>query len=743
MEVLALMISLQNLSKTYKNKNGINNIFNDINIDFDNKGLFYILGNNGTGKSTIFNILLGRDLNYNGSYFFGNTNIADLNNKEISNFRNNNISVITQSTNLIKEFNVFDNIVIALNESNMTINDKKQLVSDALSSVNLAGFEERQVNTLSGGEAQRVAIARSLVNKPKVLLADEVTSNLDFETAEVIMDLLKELSNEYLIIMITHNNILVDKYPGIIYEIKDKTITSNTKAYELNKEIVNLDSNKTNYKNNFKIIKGLFNNKLAINLIYTILIMFSLILINLMFSHNTTSSDKVDLLSSYDNGLLVIEKSDDVVIDDEIILKSKYLDPLFPPDVNQINYNIRRIIEIDNFIETFNINGRLPSNRNEILVTDYYLDKLNLGFEDVINSTFEFRIEEIKETITITGILNTNYHELLQKPTSISINKILAINTDYFYNSFFVTKELFESYHNIKNYVTFSHTSDGKNNPQTIAKISEYSDIEYGEIATNVDEVALNYYSIIELFEEYKNIEFDDLESIADDIIGKRVNLYYLDYETFQYIEYNLKVVGINNTKVNRDGISEELMAKLTKKTVDVDSFLKLENNIDQIVKSYKAQGENLRNREIATKELEPNYSKVNVYLDVISTLSIIFILLLLTIIIIITYIYNNNQKVNIKTLSLIGYSDNTIARIYTSITFLKVIIGAMLSLIFSRIIISIFNKVVSTNDFGLKYTILFNSRLWTTMIFLSVIIISIIISYLLTLRTLRKGVKS
>src|SRR5690625_3573627 len=176
MEVLALMISLQNLSKTYKNKNGINNIFNDINIDFDNKGLFYILGNNGTGKSTIFNILLGRDLNYNGSYFFGNTNIADLNNKEISNFRNNNISVITQSTNLIKEFNVFDNIVIALNESNMTINDKKQLVSDALSSVNLAGFEERQVNTLSGGEAQRVAIARSLVYNPKVLLSDQVTS---------------------------------------------------------------------------------------------------------------------------------------------------------------------------------------------------------------------------------------------------------------------------------------------------------------------------------------------------------------------------------------------------------------------------------------------------------------------------------------------------------------------------------------------------------------------------------------
>lgn len=226
------MIRLHNLSKTYKNKNSINNIFNDININFDNKGLFYILGNNGTGKSTIFNILLGKDLDYNGSYFFGNTSITDLNKKEVSNFRNNNISVITQSTNLIKELNVFDNIVIALNDSSMTVNDKKKLVSDTLSSVNLSGFEERQVNTLSGGEAQRVAIARSLVNKPKVLLADEVTSHLDFETAEVIMNLLKELSNEYLIIMITHNNILVDKYPGVIYEIKDKTIISKTKTYE-------------------------------------------------------------------------------------------------------------------------------------------------------------------------------------------------------------------------------------------------------------------------------------------------------------------------------------------------------------------------------------------------------------------------------------------------------------------------------------------------------------------------------
>lgn len=741
------MIRLENLSKTYKNKLGNNNIFNDINISFNDKGLYYILGDNGTGKSTIFNILLGKDLNYNGDYYFQDTNITKLNSKKINNFRNKNISVITQSTNLIKELNVYDNLLIALNDNKKTLSQKKKLITNVLSSVKLSGFENRKVNTLSGGEAQRIAIARSIINKPKVLLADEITSNLDLETAKTTMDLLQELSKDYLIIMITHNKLLVEEYKGIAYEIKDKTIVNVYNPKNIVDKPLNLEKNKSSFKNFVIIIKSLLKDKMVINILHVVMIFISLISINMLFISLSSSPLKVKLKSLYDNGLEVIQVDYHKDLNQDIFIKTKKISPLYFPNTNGNNYNIKQIVLIDDYLEKFKITGHLPKNKNEILVTDYYVSKSSLTAEDLLNSSFEFRINEQRELLTITGIIKTNYQQLLNKPTSHTTNQIIELNTNNFYNSFFVKESLFFNYKAIENDFLFNLSDNININIQTRNKISENADILFGNKAINLNEISLTYYNIKELFNEYENIEYEDLEDVYNEIKNKTIKYYFFDYNNLEYIEYELTVVGINKIPVSSNGVSEELLAKLTKKEVDEDYLFKVDNNVynnSKTIRKLEKSGAVFHSlNTVTTQELDPNYSKASTFLQVNIILSILFSMLFIVIGVIITTIYNKNQKENIETFNLIGLSENTIGVLYFIITFIKMIPGVILAVVSSSLITNYLNKFVSSNTLQITYKILLNQNI-KIIIFLTIItLITSLISFLLTIKHLRKGVKT
>lgn len=741
------MIRLENLSKTYKNKYGDNNIFNDINISFNDKGLYYILGKNGTGKSTIFNILLGKDLSYQGNYYFYDTNITNLNNKELNNFRSNNISVITQSTQLIKELNVFNNLLISINDKEIVLEEKKKLITDVLSSVKLEGFENRNVNTLSGGEAQRVAIARALLNKPKVLLADEITSNLDLETAKTIMDLLKELAKDHLIIMITHNDVLVKEYNGIIYEIKDKTIVNSYNPKNMINNTPVLNKTNSSLRNTLIIVRSLFKDKLLINLLYIVMIFISVTFVNLLFISLNSTSLKVNLNSLYDNGLEAIKVEYNKDTNNHLLVKTKELSPIHFPNVNKNNYSIKQIILIDHHFDQFKITGYMPKNKTEVLVTDYYLFKLSLNSDDVLNSSFEFRIDEQREILTITGIIKTNYQELLNKPTSHTTNQIIELNINNFYNSLFVTRDLFDNYKTISKDFMFNISNDLNVNIQTKNKISETSDILYGRKASNINEISLTYYNIKELFNEYENIEYEDLEFVFNKIKDKTIKYYFYDYNTLEYVEYELVVVGINIIPVSSNGVSEELVAKLTKKEANKNYLLKIEKNINKQVKTINKLEKNgalfPSLETVSTYELEPNYSKANSFLQVIVILSILFSLLFIALVAIITIVYIKNQKINIKTLSLIGFSAKTIANIYFILTFLKMLIGVILSFVLSSLVVNYFNNLISTNNYQIKYEILINQNINIILLLVGITAITSLISFLLVFKNLRKGAKS
>ena len=218
------MIQISNLTKVYKSKKKNNHkALDNINLTLPNSGLVFIIGKSGSGKSTLLNLLGGLDNTTSGNVVVDGNDITNFNENELSNYRNNHIGFIFQDYHLLDELTVYENIVLSLNLNK--INDNG-LVLKALEKVGLSGYENRYPTELSGGERQRVAIARAIVKKPYVILADEPTGNLDNETGTQIVDLLKELSKECLILIVSHNTIDTYKYADRIIKLSYGKIIS-------------------------------------------------------------------------------------------------------------------------------------------------------------------------------------------------------------------------------------------------------------------------------------------------------------------------------------------------------------------------------------------------------------------------------------------------------------------------------------------------------------------------------------
>lgn len=193
------MIEVKNLSKSY----GDNNILNNINFSIKEGEFISIIGESGCGKTTLLNCLSGIVTGFSGEILFNGKNIALFNDEEISSYRLNDIGYIFQENNLIDCLNVEENIKLPL-----LINKKKvSSVSELLKLVGLDGYEKRKISTLSGGQKQRIAIARALINNPKIIFADEPTSSLNTaisnEIKEVFRNIIKEKNTT--IVMVTHS----------------------------------------------------------------------------------------------------------------------------------------------------------------------------------------------------------------------------------------------------------------------------------------------------------------------------------------------------------------------------------------------------------------------------------------------------------------------------------------------------------------------------------------------------------
>ena len=225
------MLQLKNISKKYKTGDLIQIALNNVNLSFRNSEFVSILGPSGSGKTTLLNIIGGLDHYDTGDLIINNISTKKYKAKDWDSYRNHTIGFVFQSYNLIPHQNILTNVELALTISGITRKYRKKKALEALEKVGLKEQAHKKPNQLSGGQMQRVAIARALVNNPDILLADEPTGALDSATSVQVMELLKEVAKDRLVIMVTHNPELAQKYSTRIVNLKDGKITGDSNPY--------------------------------------------------------------------------------------------------------------------------------------------------------------------------------------------------------------------------------------------------------------------------------------------------------------------------------------------------------------------------------------------------------------------------------------------------------------------------------------------------------------------------------
>lgn len=218
------MIILNNINKTYENKDIKVEALKNINLKID-KGLNAILGKSGSGKSTLMNLIGALDKPTSGEIYFDDKKITDLKDNYLAVFRNKNVGYIFQFFYLEPHLKVIDNICLPLTINGIAKAEREEKALKYLEMLGLNSKGNQMTGKLSGGEMQRVCIARALINDPLCILADEPTGNLDNENAIAVMDLLKNISNEgKIVILVTHNEDFARKYADRIIRISNGEI---------------------------------------------------------------------------------------------------------------------------------------------------------------------------------------------------------------------------------------------------------------------------------------------------------------------------------------------------------------------------------------------------------------------------------------------------------------------------------------------------------------------------------------
>ncbi len=312
------MIEFKNLTKKF----GEQTILDSISYVFPSNGLVSICGESGCGKSTLLNILSTIEENYSGEVKFKDINISNLKNKEKRNLRANEFGYIFQSFNLLENDTVENNLALVLNSNhNLSNNFKNQKISEILDELEISYLRYNVVSKLSGGEKQRVAIGRAIINNPKVIFCDEPTGSLDVINSEKIFQLLRILSQECLVICVTHDTTLAKKYSDRILQLEKGKITEilieKPAKHEYSLKIIK--EQKVNFRPTISIkfaLKHFFNkakNKKIRFSISSILVSFCLICLGLalLVSSSISSSLKASFSSIIGENTLVLSRKDE------------------------------------------------------------------------------------------------------------------------------------------------------------------------------------------------------------------------------------------------------------------------------------------------------------------------------------------------------------------------------------------------------------------------------------------------
>ena len=424
------MLELKNVCKKYDRE-----VLKKINLKFGNKGFICLVGESGSGKTTLLNIIGGVEQPDSGKVIFNGNNIKNI---DSSFYSNQLISFINQNYNLIDKYTVLENILlpIELRRIRSPCN-----VDNILKMLGIYSLKNKKVISLSGGEKQRLAIARCIVQNTRVILADEPTGALDSENAYSVMRILKNLSKQKLVIVVTHNIELANSFADDIIKINDGKICSKLKVINKYSKI------KCNRKIKLSFIKLVkyaiknLNNKLLRNILTILAFTIGLLSLGIVLSIKTGFNKELDYLnkSSFFNYPLVISKNNYVddfsnkvenkngvnvkkgsfvtnEIDDKLISLVNNIDKKYVNGITyyrDIDYEFKSISYVNPSNNYFYlVSGRMPENKNEVMIlydeedsiSDKLYNYLDVSNNGLINNIFKVNDKEL----IITGIVKSN-----------------------------------------------------------------------------------------------------------------------------------------------------------------------------------------------------------------------------------------------------------------------------------------------------------------------------------------------
>lgn len=377
------MLELKNITKKYDEKI----IFENLNVQFNKTNTINgIIGKSGSGKTTLFNILFGLDNDYEGVYIIDEQDVKSFDLKKWDEIRRNEIHIVFQDFKLIENFTVLENLIL-------TLNCKENEAKNALEKLDILSLENTKVKNISGGEKQRLAIARALIKNPKILLLDEPTGNLDDVHAEMIMKCIQSLKNEQMMIFIISHDQRVMDYCDNIYVLENKTL----KLEKENKEVVSSYSKKSASKkiksHNIKyVLKTMQRNSKDIIINYIpVSIIFMLFMTIFLFFYSISINDLYEFYSGIDNKTIYVSTTHYTKQYLNECSKNNYV--IISNDGTRISFSNKDLKDVKNIL---GVNEAKLYNGNVETSVDYKGNELNLVLD---KNSFSSKVKKTKSYV--------------------------------------------------------------------------------------------------------------------------------------------------------------------------------------------------------------------------------------------------------------------------------------------------------------------------------------------------------
>lgn len=719
------MLTLKNIKKIYEQSDEA--VLDDINLTFNRDEFVSILGCSGAGKSTLLNIIGGLDDKTSGKLLINGKDIYKRDDLNLDYYRKNNVGFIFQNYNLIEHLTVYENVMLPLLLTNYK--NKHKRVLKMLDKVGLKDKKDSKICDLSGGQKQRVAISRALINNPDIILADEPTGALDYKTGYEIMHLIKKLSKNKLVIMVTHNKVLAKKYSSRIIYLDKGRVISDTNPSKKKKIYFNMKYNGRNLsiKNallySIKTIKAKRKSFLLTSLASSI----GLILVALIIS---ASNGLKKEMNSYEKKVL---SSVPIIIPS---VKTKISDKSKIPKNKLYSYDYKEESKInpinDDFIKYINkMKTKLPCDINysrnlkfNVLTEDHNLLD-NVEFSQMPS------IKYIKKNYTLlAGSYPKNKNELMlvaDQKNRIDKNILDALKFNGDVNVSDIFKKKMKLIFNDDFYIK-------KDNVYFINK-------NFENVYKEKNNVALKIVGIIRLTkdeeESYKNDLANEksslayLSNLADDVIDKNINS---DIISDINKNDNIMVEGINRA----EGVLKKKLGG--DKTPDLIYIYPKDYTSKNLIIKYINKYN--KNKNESKKITYINYSKETIdtskqMINIISMVLILFssISLICTSIMIgiITYISVNNRTKEIGILRSIGASKKEVAMIFLSEVLITGAFSGVIGIFISNILLFLGNIILRNLDI-INQKITLNAGNSVSLILINVLLImlgSVIPSFL------------